>query len=109
MTIAIERFGKDHWSTFMYIETCCVDDRGRCDRRRLRTDGARFPTRLKGGETIECHDDLDCADDLEAAGLLESLGTGTNPMFKLTPAGWVMASKLRQYRAEGKNVGDFRP
>lgn len=67
--VPMVRWGKDHWTTFLYVEACCVDYRGmldhdrmRCDRRRhhafycakRRTtafgsdaDGARYPTRLK--------------------------------------------------------------
>jgi len=67
--VPMSRWGKDHWTTFAYIETRWVDHRGmldhdrmRCDRHRhpafysakRRTiafgtdaDGARYPTRLK--------------------------------------------------------------
>ncbi len=67
--VPMGRWGKDHWTTFAYVETRWVDHRGmldhdrmRCDRRRhpvfyaakRRTtafgsdaDGARYPTRLK--------------------------------------------------------------
>lgn len=108
MNIPIDKFGKDHWSTFMYIETCCVDFKGRVEPARMRSDGGRYPTHIKGAE-ITGHSDWDCADDLEAAGLLENLGTGVNRVFKLTPAGWEMASKLRQHRANGRNCAEFNP
>lgn len=67
--VPVARWGKDHWTTFAYVETRWVDHRGmlghdqmRCDRHRhpvfyaakRRTtafgsdvDGARYPTRLK--------------------------------------------------------------
>lgn len=67
--VPMHRWGKDHWTTFAYVETRWVDhhgmldhDRMRCDRQRhpafysakRRTtalgsdaDGARYPTRLK--------------------------------------------------------------
>ena len=67
--VPMTRWGKDHWTTFAYVETRWVDHRGmlnhdqmRCDRQRhpmfyaakRRTiafgsdvDGARYPTRLK--------------------------------------------------------------
>lgn len=36
-------FGKDHWSTFAYIETRCVDHKGVPDRNHMRTDRDRHP------------------------------------------------------------------
>jgi hypothetical protein len=67
--VPMARWGKDHWTTFAYIETRWVDYRGmlehdhmRCDRQRhpvfysakrrtiafgSNVDGARYPTRLK--------------------------------------------------------------
>jgi hypothetical protein len=67
--VPVSRWGKDHWTTFAFVETRWVDHRGmldhdrmRCDRRRhpafyaakRRTiafgsdmDGGRYPTRLK--------------------------------------------------------------
>src|SRR5271154_4036156 len=87
----LENFGRDHWTTFLYIETCCVDHGGmpnkvrmRCDRRRHPwfvhmnpADGMReggYPTRLRDGAELHDHDDWDCIDDLIAEGLLENLG-----------------------------------
>lgn len=63
-------FGKDHWSTFAYVETRAVDHRGlldhdhmRCSMRRhpimanakrrvsgAAVDGSRYPTRIKAAE-----------------------------------------------------------
>jgi hypothetical protein len=67
--VPVERWGKDHWTTFAYVETRWVDYRGmlshdqmRCDRQRhpafysakrrviafgTDADGSRYPTRLK--------------------------------------------------------------
>jgi hypothetical protein len=67
--VQIRRWGKDHWTTFAYVETRWVDHRGmlshdqmRCDRQRhpmfysakrrpilfgTDADGAKYPTRLK--------------------------------------------------------------
>lgn len=86
------RFGKDHWSTFAYIETRTVDHKGTIEHDHMRCDadrhpflalvgrralvstvalaGRKYPTFAKGGE-IEDHDDYDCLDDLRAAGLLD--------------------------------------
>ena len=67
--VPVARWGRDHWTTFAYVETRWVDHRGmlshdqmRCDRQRhpmfysakrrviafgTDADGARYPTRLK--------------------------------------------------------------
>ena len=46
-TVAIEDWGKDHWSLLAYIETLCVDSTkggvGEIDKRRVRTNGNRHP------------------------------------------------------------------
>lgn len=129
-------FGKDHWSTFAYLETVCVDHRGEPDKNRMRTDpkrhpglvgsripnmtntdtlGERYPTRLRWNERLghcdhlEDHDDWDCVDDLEAIGLLEWKGTGINPVFKITPLGAEIAGQLRRHKALGKNFCEFTP
>jgi len=77
--IPMEEFGKDHWSTFAYVETLVVE--GEQPRReRMRCDADRhpqfahgefkdkFPTRTKKGE-VKNHDDWDCLDDCELVGL----------------------------------------
>jgi hypothetical protein len=84
------RFGKDHWSTFAYVETRTVDCLGtiahahmRCHAGRhpimrlakgagypMSADGSQYPTLLADGEQPD-HDDYDCLDDLIAASLLE--------------------------------------
>ncbi len=79
-TATLESFGKDHWTTFMYLEMCCVEYKGvpddlrrmRCDPKRhpllahadllgVLHDGGKYPTRLKGGVELQDHDDWDCA------------------------------------------------
>jgi len=42
----------------------------------------------------------DCIEDLEEAGLIEWHGSAVNPIFRLTEAGYAMASALRKERAE---------
>lgn len=121
--VPVEKFGRDHWSTLMYIETRAVDFRGIVDLEKMRTDperhpeymtalkvmassGKKYPTRLAGGVDLPNHDDWDCVDDMEAAGFLVSIGTGTRPAYKLTDSGWAVASRLRQRRAAGNFTYD---
>jgi hypothetical protein len=121
--IEISKFGKDHWSTFAYIECRCVDNKGVPDRRHMRTDvdlhpglagcdpmsyrpPGKYPTRLKDGE-VAGHDDWSCAEDLEREGLIEIGGTGINPVFKMTEKGEALAAKLRAHKAAGGTFGNF--
>lgn len=113
--VPMDQFGRDHWSTLAYLETVAVDHGGRiafqrmrCDRTRhphyahmpLELEGGRYPTRLKGGVERDDHDDWDCLDDLEAAGLVLSIGTGAQPIVKMTPEGLRIAAALRKHRAD---------
>ena len=121
MSVAIEKFGKDHWSTLAYIETRCVNHKGipnrehmRCDLDRhpglvnLASNGTKkYPTLLKGGEELPDHDDWDCVDDLIAVGFLEWGGTGINPVFKMTPDGLDVAARLRKHKGNGGRFGNF--
>src|SRR5271156_4013787 len=118
--IPMEEFGKDHWSTFAYIETLVVDGIGEPRRERMRCDADRhpffahaqfkdtFPTRTKKGE-VKNHDDWDCLDDCEVVGLIENKGTGLDRVYKLTALGWKIASQLRQHKANGGNFHGFEP
>lgn len=50
--VPIDQFGKDHWSTFAYVETLCVDSQtgdgwGHINADRMRTNSKRHPF---GGE-----------------------------------------------------------
>lgn len=117
MTVTPDRFGKDHFSTLLYLESRAVDARGVPDRAHMRTDRARHPTTnkagrdphlgqtvkhptiLAGGEKLDDHDDWDCADDLAAAGYVTNLGDEYDRVYMLTPAGWTFASLLRRARA----------
>jgi len=115
-------FGKDHWSTFGYIETRCVDHGGSPQRESMRChanrhpmlvgrngDGSAHPTRLKGDKTLTHHDDWDCVDDLAREGLLENLGSAVNPRYRLTPRGRAIAAQLRAHKEAGGNFGAFTP
>lgn len=122
--IPLERFGRDHWSTFAYLETRVVDARGIIDKDRMRTDPDRhpgligprvmllvmssrekYPTRLRDGELLSDHDDWDCMDDLERVGLLVTEGTGIQPLVKLTDEGRRIAAALRAHIATKRTTG----
>ncbi len=118
----VEVFGKDHWSTFGYLETRIVDHRGEPNRNHMRChadrhplmvggagDASGYPTVLRGGATLAHHDDWDCADDLIAAGLLVNLGSAIHPQYALTMRGRVVASELRDHKAARKSFADFVP
>ena len=104
-------WGRDHWSTLLYIETRAVAYRGGIDRRHLRINGARHPglahvrgdfvhpTRLRAGRIEPEHDDWDCVEDMVAAEMVEIGGTGLSPIMRLTDFGWQVASRLRRDRA----------
>lgn len=127
--IPIEKWGKDHWSTFAYIETLTVDGgmMGLAvpNNSRMRTNekthphlvgsafgpsmgGSKYPTRLKEGE-IKGHDDWDCLDDAVEAGLLTDEGSGLNRAFKLTKLGKKVANELRNFKSDGGSFKDFIP
>lgn len=117
--VPIADWGKDHWSTLAYVETCIVDNGGRLDKRRMRCldalhpqfahghDASGYPTRLRGGMTAEGHDDWSCVEDMVAEGLLEWRGTGAHPVFALTPSGQRVTAKLRAHKATGGNFAGF--
>ena len=123
--IPIERWGKDHWSTFGYIETRIVDHKGVPSLAQMRCDpdihpqfgchadvgtesdpDKRFPTRLNDGELTR-HDDWSCLDDAEAVGFLENTGTGMHRVYRFTDEGLEVAQKLRAHKAEGGQFAEF--
>lgn len=132
-TIAVRRedWGKDHFSTLVYIETRCVDYKGvpfldhlRCNPARHQRHGGRaarlvgtsarrdepwkYGSVIRGGVRIPEHDDWDVLDDLVNAGLLEWNGTGENPVFKMTESGWALVQAIRKHKAAGGQFSDFR-
>ena len=131
--VPVEKWGKDHWSTFAYLETRTVDHRGIIDNRHMRCtmrlhrtfavknlgvwqDAARYPTILKGGEKLENHDDWSCLEDMVEAGLIEAWNTispnhfgGAEAKVKLTEMGLVCASLLREHKANGGSFAMFDP
>lgn len=114
-------FGKDHWSTFAYIETRIVDHGGVPDRRHMRChgdrhpllalpeqDGRGHPTRLRDGTELTHHDDWDCLDDLEREGLLRNIVPSLLHMrYELTDEGREVAARLRAHKAAGGGFATF--
>lgn len=131
--IPMNKWGKDHWSTFAYLETLAVDG-GKDgwaipERARMRTNekthpaighmknremtgypmptgGSEYPTRLKDGE-VKGHDDWDCIDDMVREKLLKDVGTGLSRAFTFTKLGIKAAAGLRKHKMEGKNFREF--
>ena len=123
--VPMKFWGKDHWSTFAYMDTRCVDYIGVPNAEHLRVDGDRhpafangawrstggkkYPTLLKGGKRLADHDDWDCIDDLIAAGLLEWEGTDIHPVFKRTPKGRRYADLVREHKVNKGRFANFNP
>lgn len=133
--VPVEKWGRDHWTTLAYVETRCVDEKGvlngdhlRCSLSRhpdLRgyqqvvsdLDGDKYPTRLKKGELLENHDDWSCLEDMMILGMLvveiteHQTGRGQirGSRVTLTDYGWEIAGRLRKFKGEGGNYGDFDP
>ena len=118
-----EFFGKDHWSTFAYVESRWVDYKGILDTRHMRCDpdrhsdlfvynalptvGKKYPTMLSDG-LLPDHDDWDCLDDLQACGLIVTIITSDKAHCMLTLLGEQVAASLRTFKAHGDNFRDFR-
>ena len=123
--VALPDFGRDHWSTLLYLETVQVEGiaidfrRVRCNQVRhpeyrvvhhispARFNGKEYPTRLAGGEELHDHDDWDCIEDMVAAGLLDDVGFTMTPRYTLTEQGWAYVQALRQHKAAGGSTSDF--
>ena len=97
-TIPMDRWGKDHWTTLLYLETVCVDRHGKIEPEKMRTSRRnwrlagmvhgqanimpkdKYPTRLKPVQAerakydrvdlIGGHDDWECMHDMADLGLL---------------------------------------
>lgn len=121
MSVPLEQFGRDHWSTFAYVECRAVDNEGTIAKHHMRCDPLRhpehahinwsedIPTRLLGGVPLPQHDDWDCIEDLEAANLLTVTGTPRSPLVTLTEFGQHVASQLRAFLASGGSYSTFIP
>lgn len=125
------RFGKDHWSVLLYLETCAVERKGCVENLQMRCAAklhpafahtfsaattTTYPTFLKDGEQAN-HDDWSCLEDLATAGFLTAywqrlndwpLGGGEMRVV-LTERGWCISHALRRHRAGGGSFRDFSP
>lgn len=133
--IAMDRWGKDHWSLLGYVETQSVDHHGILNGDRMRTNlrlhremqgdvqyrrgapSSEHPTRLKL-EEIPNHDDWSCLEDLIAAGLItgetaqiywDRMFANTIARIKLTEKGQALAEQLRRHKSNGGNFSNFEP
>lgn len=116
--IPMKEWGRDHTSTLLYLETCIVDHQGKLNPAHMRTDyqlhpgvpmtraasiagrETKYPTRLGDGSGFpHPHDDWSCLEDAEEAGLCANVGTGLNPLYRLTDTGWDLLGRLRLHRA----------
>jgi len=137
--VPVVRWGKDHWTTFAYVETRWVDHRGMLDHDRMRCDrhrhpvfyaakrrttalgsdagGARYPTRLKtetrGPDGLWGVIDLTGHDDYDCLNDAISLGLLEVTMPRLRePAGDVFLDAWdRPVRMPDDDIytGDARP
>jgi hypothetical protein len=132
-----EKWGRDHASLLAYVESCTVNGVKKAkmpgearvvaelDKRRLRCNEKRHPmhavnlnmtdlaswkptygTRCAGDHVEAEHDDWDVLNDLESAGLVDVISEA-NAFVLLTAAGAVIASRIREHKAKGKQFREF--
>lgn len=105
--VSPDRFGKDHHSTLLYVETRVVDHAGWLAGQHLRAKHPDYPTRLADGSTISMHSDFDCIEDMVMAGWIVVRDGEAPPRpnyvmrVGLTDAGWAEAHRLRRRKAWG--------
>ena len=132
----VAKWGRDHWSTLLYVESRCVDYKGEIANERMRTHprvhrkllgdaqalygiGGDYPTVLRNGDTIDRHDDWSCLEEMVAHGLVVVVGerdrrpsqhfTGGEVTVRLTDLGWRVAHRIRRDRAEGTPTATWAP
>jgi hypothetical protein len=138
-SVPIAEWGKDHWSTLAYLETCAVDHDGYVDSRKMGSDGVKYPSRLRRLDPEQPneepnHSDWDCLADMMTEGLIEpapgrlasgrllwedveahtqgaqtSAGHYETHQIKFTPKGSAIAGALRAHKANGGNFAAFVP
>lgn len=133
--VPVAKWGRDHWSTLLYLESRCVDYGGKIDNQHMRTNARVHrkligkaqlqhgvtaegcPTRLRNDDTIDRHDDWSCIEEMVAHGLvtIREKNTNNKPFgggevrVKLTDLGWRVAHVIRRDRAEGTATAVWTP
>ena len=54
------------------------------------------------------YDEWDCLEDAEAEGLIENVGTGINPIYRMTDRGNEVAGLLRSHKSNGGSFSNFK-
>ncbi len=127
-------WGKDHWSTFVYLQTRVVDAKGIIDNRKMRThprlhrhlvgltfgqmqDGSAYPTRLANDKKKDKHDDWSCLEDMVKAGLIRAYTRvkdkgavfgGSEARVELTDYGVSVYALMLQHKAHGGAFATFQ-
>ena len=134
--VPVAKWGRDHWTTLLYIETRCVDYKGVIGNDHMRTNArvhrkllgeaqTRFgvtgssPTILRNGDELDRHDDWSCVEEMVAHGLVAMVKEsdrkpsqqfgGGEVRLALTDLGWRVAHTIRRDRAEGKPTVRWQP
>lgn len=118
--VEMDKWSKDHWGLLAYVETRCVDFKGKLERTHLRCNENKHPlqkgginppwqtdysTRLKEG-TIEGHDDWDCLEEMEDAGLIEIISM-INGFVEITEKGIKVTHRIRKHKIKGGTFSTF--
>lgn len=134
--ISPEKWGRDHLSTLLYMETrlcdygglkIVPDPRMRTKRRMFRLFSEKFKSshrrdiahmivmdkkhgsRLKDGEILDSHDDWDCLQDMAKHGLItpDEESFDLGVSLSFTELGYHIVYLLRKFKCENKNIKDF--
>ena len=121
-SVPLIAWGKDHWSTLAFLENMAVDNGGLVRVTHMRThpsvhpkydhDGEAserkaFPTRLRDGSELTCHDDWSCMEDMIDAGMMFALMRDRKVWVNFTPFGSDVVGALRAFKARGNLYSDF--
>ena len=117
-TVPPTDWGKDHWSTLVFLETAAVDNKGLVQNAHMRThprlhpkyahigSTGEYPTRLRDGE-LEDHDDWSCMEDMIDAGMMTAQMRAKSVWVSFTRYGIDVAGAARAFKAQGGNYADF--
>jgi hypothetical protein len=119
--IAIDNWGKDHWSLLAFFETQVVEKKNAIDVRKIRINDSKrgfgngnghgwkdsWGTRLKNGSILGDHDDIDVMNELEAEGFCINMFTDLNPIIDLTEKGLAVVADIRKHKSRGGNFSNF--